>query len=181
MPKTTLVVPHWPLFPENEGMLKRCIQSIPADEKIIIVNEGTGMGKAINKGLELSTGDFIIVSNNDCYLTSGDIQDLCDPEAITLPDNMPGNSGDVPRAFYCMPRTIYQQIGGYDEQFTIGYFEDDDLIERWRQAGIPFKMTRVQVAHNPGSTLDKMPNRNVIFEENRKRFIAKWGHAPNEE
>jgi GT2 family glycosyltransferase len=174
MPKLSLVIPHWPLRPEHDELLNKCVKSIDADEKLIIVNEGTGMGKAINKGLELSTGDYIIVSNNDCELISGDIRDMCDPGFITLPFQMPGQL-DLPRAFYCLPRWIYQRVGGYDERFGIGYFEDDDLIKRWQEAGIKFRQIQsINVSHNPGTTLNTLHNRTEVFEENKKKFQEKW-------
>lgn len=172
--KISAIIPHWPMLPEHDDLLKKCLQSLDADEKIVVVNEGTGMGKAINKGLSLATGDYLVVTNNDCQLTMGSLEDMCDPTCITLPDNMPGQM-DLPRAFYCMPRWIYEQVGGYDEQFKVGYWEDDDLIRRWRIADIPFKMTKVQVQHYPGTTLDKVPERDAIFKENKELYIKKWG------
>lgn len=172
--KISAVIPHWPMLPEHDDLLKKCVRSLDADEVIVVVNEGTGMGKAINKGIELSSGDFIVVSNNDCQMTMGSLQDMCDEEAITLPDNMPGQL-DLPRAFFCMPRWIYEKIGGYDEQFEVGYWEDNDIIRRWQDAGVPFKMTKVQVAHDPGSTLNKMENRDEVFRRNKELYLRKWG------
>lgn len=173
--KISVVIPHWPLRPEHDELLKRCVQALPeVYEKIIVVNEGTGMGKAINKGFELATGDYLMTISNDCMWESGDIAELCNPEAIMLPDKMPGQ-WDVPRCVYCMPRWIYEKVGGYDERFEVGYFEDDDLIHRWRLEGIPFRMTKVQVTHQPGTTLDKMPRRDEIFKINSDKFIEKWG------
>lgn len=175
--KISLVVPHWPVKPEHDDMLLRCIKSIDADEKIVVVNEGTGMGKAINQGLRLTTGDFIIVSNNDCTFSGGDIRDMCDIECITIPNNMPGQ-GDLPRAFYCMPRWIYEKVGGYDERFKVGYFEDDDMILRWEKAEIDIRMiNNVYVDHNPGTTLNNMPDRIAIYEENKRLFDDKWANG----
>lgn len=173
--KITAIIPHWPLRPEHDELLKRCVRSLDADEKIVVVNDGTGMGKAINKGLELATGDFIVISNNDCEMRSGSLQEMCDPEAITLPDNMPGQM-DKPRAFFCMPRWVYEKVGGYDEQFAIGYWEDDDMILRWQEAEVPIRMTRVQVSHLPGTTLNTLENREAVYQENKQKFLRKWGH-----
>lgn len=174
--KISLIVPHWPKEPEHDILLQRCVSSMGADEKLIIVNDGTGMGKAINKGLELATGDYLIVTNNDCELKEGSLYDMCDPEAITIPDNMDGQ-WDMPRSFYCMPRWVYEKVGGYDEQFGVGYHEDDDLIKRWQLAGIPFKMTKIKVAHTPGSTLNNLSNRQELFDENKAKFDEKWGNS----
>ena len=172
--KLSLIVPHWPIRPELDASLKRCVQAIDADEKIIVVNDGTGMGKAINKGLELATGDYLLVSNNDCFHSSGPIRDMCDPHFITVPDSMPGQ-GVMPRAFYCMPRWVYELVGGYDEQFQVGYFEDDDMIRRWMNAKVNIRIVRtVHVDHDPGTTLNNLPNRKEIFENNKALFEQKW-------
>jgi hypothetical protein len=132
------------------------------------------MGKAINQGFKLATGDCFIVSNNDCEVGNGELKDMCYDDAIGLPDNMPGQL-ELPRAFYSLPRWVYESVGGYDEQFKVGYFEDDDLIRRWYVAKIPFRMSKVQVAHSPGTTLNNMPDRQAIYEQNKNRFIEKWG------
>jgi glycosyltransferase involved in cell wall biosynthesis len=174
-PKISAIIPHWPVRPEVDDLLKRCVQALDVFEKIVVVNEGTGMGKAINKGLSLATGDYLLVTSNDCIFQFGDLNDMCDPKAITLPNNMPGQ-WDLPRCFFCLPRWVYEQVGGYDEQFEVGYFEDDDLIRRWRDASIQFvQIPSIIVSHSPGTTLDKMPNRQAIFDENQRRFKKKWG------
>lgn len=178
-PKISLVVPHWPKEPHHDELLRACIKSMPeADEKIIIVNDGTGMGRAINKGLELSTGDFIIVANNDTRLILGSLYDMCNDTSITLPNNMDGQ-WELPRSFFCLPRWVYETVGGYDEQFGVGYFEDDDLIKRWRDAHIPFRMTQVSVEHHPGTTLGKLDNADELYKKNKERYYAKWGEYPN--
>lgn len=178
--KISVIIPHWPVSPEVDDLLKQCVQALPeVYEKIVVINEGTGMGKAINKGFDLASGEYLMTASNDCIWDEGDIDKMCDPEAITIPDNMPGQ-WDKPRCFYCMPRWIYEKVGGYDEQFEVGYFEDDDLIRRWKEAGIPIRMTDVKVNHTPGTTLDKMDNRTEVFEKNKQRFIEKWGDQEND-
>jgi glycosyltransferase involved in cell wall biosynthesis len=161
-------------------MLKRCVQSLPSHyETIVVVNDGIGMGKAINKGFELATGDYLVTLSNDCWWVDGTFQELCDPTAVTLPEHLDGQ-WDKPRCFYCLPRWIYEQVGGYDERFNVGYFEDDDFIHRLYLADIPIKETVVQGGHVPGQTLDKLPNRNEIYNENKEKFKAKWGCYPSE-
>jgi hypothetical protein len=138
------------------------------------------MGKAINKGFELATGDYMMTLSNDCCWVSGDLKDMCDPTAVVIPDSLPGQEGGNPRCFYCMPRWVYEEVGGYDERFTIGYFEDDDWIHRLHLADIPIRSCSVQGGHVPGQTLDKLPNRNEVYNENQEKFKAKWGCYPSE-
>ena len=75
-----------------------------------------------------------------------------------------------------MPRWVYEKVGGYDERFKVGYWEDDDMIRRWEEAQIPIKMLPVQVSHpHAGHTLNNHPDRQELFDANRKLFIEKWG------
>lgn len=170
----SLIIPHWAYKPEHDALLHRCVRSMDADEVLIIVNDGIGMGKAINKGLALAHGDYLVVANNDTTLAKGSLHDLCDPESITVPQ-ISNTVDQKPRSFYCLPRWVYEQIGGYDEQFERGYFEDDDLIRRWEAAHIPIRsMERVVVDHVGGATLNEMEGHTSIFAANKQRYDAKW-------
>ena len=42
-------------------------------------------------------------------------------------------------AFFCaaMPRTVYEKVGGLEERFGLGFFEDDDYCQRGAQGGVP--------------------------------------------
>ena len=75
-----------------------------------------------------------------------------------------------------MPRSVYDKVGGYDEQFEIGYFEDDDLRMRWLEAGIKIhRIESISLHHPGGTTLDTLPNRTEFSQKNHERFEKKWG------
>lgn len=178
-PKVSVIIPHWNRTPELGELLKRCVKSLPeVYEVIVVVNDGLGMGWAINRGFELASGDYLMTLSNDVEWKSGTIEEMCNPQSICIPDNLPGQ-WKLPRCFYCIPRWIYEKVGGYDEQFRVGYYEDDDLIHRWRLAGVPIIMTAVQGEHIPGQTLDKLSNRQILMDENREKFFSKWGALPD--
>jgi hypothetical protein len=76
-----------------------------------------------------------------------------------------------------MKRAVYEAIGGLDEQFGLGLFDDDDLAERARRAGF-----ELAVAHDlfvdhfgsrtfTGAGID--PEK--LLSENGRKFAAKWG------
>lgn len=184
-PKVSVIVPHWPRVPDHDDMLKRCIQSLPeVYEKIIVVNDGTGMGRAINKGFELATGDYLMTLSNDCVWTGGEVEEMCNPDGVVIPAGLPGQ-WDKPRCFYCMPRSVYDRLCAdndgafYDTQFEVGFYEDDDMIYRLHLANIPVITARnVRGAHNPGQTLDKLPNRQELMDKNKERYLKKWGRLP---
>lgn len=175
--KLSVVIPHYPRKPEYDSMLKDTVASLKdADEIIISISEGTGMGRALNFGFNAASGDFLLMCSNDCKLSAGNLKDLCDPDYITVPNDVPGQYNQ-PRSFFCMPRWIWEKGGNYDEQFVPAYFEDDDMINRWRRLGVKVKVVHsVEVAHIPGTTMDALPNRNDIFNVNKVLYLDKWGY-----
>jgi GT2 family glycosyltransferase len=50
-----------------------------------------------------------------------------------------------------MKRAVYTQIGGLDERFGIGFFDDDDLAERARRAGFGLVVANDLFVHHFGS------------------------------
>jgi GT2 family glycosyltransferase len=171
----SLIVPHMP-FPESDALLKELLDSVlGVDERLIIVNDGIGFGAAVNIGFKLARGDYFIVANNDTKLINGTLRSLPDERGVTVP-YIEDSRDDNPRCFYCMPRWVYDEIGGYDEQFEIGYWEDDDLIMRLKEADIPiFLNDRVEVSHfNGGGLTVKRFGEQELFDKNKERFIKKW-------
>ena len=74
-------------------------------------------------------------------------------------------------------RAVYDAIGGLDERFGLGFFDDDDLAERARRAGF-----ELAVAPTCSSTISAAGPLSVngvdadkLLDENAARFAAKWG------
>ena len=150
-PRLSIVVPHWPLDDETDEALRRCVASFPPDcERIIVVNDGTGYGRNVNIGLRLASGDYCAVVNNDCRLDSGDVYDLCVPDAVTSPLVIGerqgfGESiepGAFHGSFWVAPRAVLDPVGLLDERFERAYWEDDDFITRLRKRGSPLSRSR---------------------------------------
>jgi GT2 family glycosyltransferase len=83
-------------------------------------------------------------------------------------------------AFFCvmLPREVYESIGGLDEQFVPGFFEDDDYCLRLGQAGYRIACAEdVFVYHELSASFDQLAlaKRAAIFERNKALFEAKWG------
>lgn len=174
--KISVVIPHWPKTPEHESALKRCVDSlVGVDEIIVEVNDGIGFAKACNLGLKKTTGDYILVVNNDTVVTRGNLENLCVPDTVVVPRMATGQVDNMPRAFYCMPRSVYEKVGGYDERFEGGYFEDDDLIRRWMKAGVPILVKHiVEVNHIGGLTMNTL-DKNELYNQNKQKYEEKWG------
>lgn len=80
---------------------------------------------------------------------------------------------------FCMliKRQVVDQIGGMDEQFGLGNFEDDDYCRRARQAGWTCMVTNEVFIHHFGSrtfTANQI-DFHKLLTTNMKLYEAKWG------
>jgi glycosyltransferase involved in cell wall biosynthesis len=75
-----------------------------------------------------------------------------------------------------MKRAVYDKIGGLDERFGLGLFDDDDLAERARLAGFELAVAHDLFVHHFGSRtfLGNGIDIDKELEENARRFVAKW-------
>lgn len=171
----SVIIPHYPLNQELEDKLQRCVKSLSGyDELILVVNEGIGFSKAINQGMRLAKGDYLVVVSNDTYVVSGDLASLCDSTAVTSP-RVNNQLQELWGCFFCLPRWVYEKVGGFDEQFYPAYWEDNDYILRLREAKVPMKpVASVQVRTEGGQTM-KFLDSSQAHKESNEKFIKKWG------
>lgn len=175
----SLVIPHMPSV-ATDAALARCMQSFKGqyDELVLVVNDGMGYGPAVNLGLKRTSGDYIVVTNNDITLEKGMLRELCHPKKITVPMIDPPAKDQMPRAIFCMPRWAYRQISScgyfYDPRFEVGYWEDDDLIRRLGSIQVA-TVPRVRVNHlNGGGLTMKQMGEQRWHDINQKVFNDKW-------
>ena len=76
-----------------------------------------------------------------------------------------------------MKRAVYEAIGGLDERFGLGFFDDDDLAERARRAGFELAVAHDLFVHHFGSRTfaGNGIDAEKLLDENAGRFAAKWG------
>jgi GT2 family glycosyltransferase/glycosyltransferase involved in cell wall biosynthesis/ribosomal protein S10 len=83
-------------------------------------------------------------------------------------------------AFFCvaMRREVYEEIGGLDEAFGVGFFEDDDYCRRIHAAGYEIAIAEdVFVHHHLSASFDALgaARKQELFEKNKAVYEAKWG------
>ncbi len=181
-----------------------------------ILNEmNHGFAKANNQGIRQSSGDYIILLNNDTILPQGWLSRLLkhlDDSEVGLVGpvtNFVGNEAKVDvtyrtwaemeafaqsytwerdnqvadihmLAMFCvaMRRDVFDLVGELDERFGIGMFEDDDYSLRMRQRGYRIICAADAFVHHFGQAafgkLIRSGDYDRLFDENRRKFEAKW-------
>jgi GT2 family glycosyltransferase/glycosyltransferase involved in cell wall biosynthesis len=88
-------------------------------------------------------------------------------------------------AFLCtlIKREVFEKIGGLDERFSPGNYEDDDFCLRAQLAGYKTVIAQDVFIHHYGSKSFKADGEKKYAERlqiNRKKFVDKWGADPDE-
>lgn len=156
--------------------LQRCIDSFKdqVDEVIVIDDTDISLAAKQNKGMRMAKGDYLIISNDDVEACEGSLEELCIPDKVISPQIHGGTLKTFHGHMFCLPRTIYAEVGGFDETCPGPYHIDSDLWLRFIDAGYsPELSNKVTIFHNhPASTLSKI---GASQYDTRQWFINKWG------
>lgn len=186
------------------------------DRKIILNDENRGFAAGNNQGLEAATGEYLVILNNDTYVTPGWVRTLAahlrrDP-SLGIVGPVTNNIGNEARidiayadmvemieragrytrahagrllplplvAFFCvmLKRTVFERIGGLDERFGLGFFEDDDYCRRVAESGMRVACAEdVFVHHHLSASFNQLQleKRQELFERNKALYEQKWG------
>lgn len=154
----------------TEGWLDRMIEVLESDPKIGIVgpisNEVSGLQKDNNAKYN---------SIEEMHKYAADVQQRNKGEILHFPRV----------AFLCtlIKRDVIDKIGGLDERFSPGNFEDDDFCLRAQLAGYKTVIAKDVFIHHYGSKSFKangLEEYQKRLETNRQIFIDKWGADPDE-
>jgi len=175
-------------------------------------------GYALNIGVRSATGDIIIISCAEMYHIGDLINQISIPVMKgTLSLGIPEGKDDSGEYLDCISRTnkhysdlydrakdlnvklpflfamrrsIYMEIGGYDEDFTGQAYDDNDFVGRLLAYGCSYKQTKAQCVHLYHKRSYRNRNRNSLKYNERlflarqgivKRNIGKdWGRTPND-
>jgi glycosyltransferase involved in cell wall biosynthesis len=191
---------------------------------VIANDQNLGFPRAVNQGLQVALGDYLVLLNNDAVVTDGWLGQLIGLSSMG-PENGPDACGTIglvgPMSNYAAPpqlvehapyrdleemhafarrwrdehrgrwftaaklsgfcvlikRAVYEAIGGLDERFGLGFFDDDDLALRARRAGFELAVAHDLFVHHFGSRsfVGKGIDAEGLLEVNARRFADKWG------
>jgi len=106
--------------------------------------------------------------------------------AFSISEQNKGEIAVFPRiAFFCtlIKHNVLDAIGGLDERFSPGNFEDDDYCLRAQLAGFKTVIALDVFIHHFGSksfTAEGNKRYHELLEKNRRKFILKWGADPDQ-
>lgn len=193
------------------------------DNAIVILNDkNLGFSAGNNVGLEAATGDYLVILNNDTYVTKGWLNGLIKPldsdSTLGIVGPVTNNIGNEAKieigysdmnemavnaerytnahsnqllyvntvAFFCVAfsRNVFEKVGLMDEDFGVGFFEDDDYCNRVRELKLKVAIVEdVFVHHHLSASFDKLKaeDKQKLFEKNKIIYEKKWGEwSPHE-
>jgi len=174
------------------------------DDICLITNKtNQGCAKSWNQGVERSTGDWIIILNNDVRLPSKWLSNLISIANKNSFDVLsPGiREGSLNYDFnhyaekymcrmkcafrlwtpngacFAVKKNVFEKIGVFDENFKVGQYEDADFFRRCKIARLKMGTTGYSFIHHFGSTTQKTitsTNPGNYAEINKQYHRNKW-------
>lgn len=150
-----------------------------------------GIAPSWNDGLSVARGDFLTIVNDDVETCWGWLEgmmyalrgDIC----VSAPAIEHINSGKTglyadykwfPGYCFMMPRSTYEIIGKFDEQFTPFNYEDTDYWTRvLKDDGTLMRNFDVSIRHKEGDVLHGLAY-DEVSAVNKQKFIDKHGFDP---
>lgn len=215
--KVSIIIPTY----NRADLLKTCLDSLKentdlSDKEVIVISNGCvdntvelvnrygspfrvvhwperlGYAKAINAGLVLAKGEYIVLLNNDTKFFANNynwVDLLLEPfklyknVGITGPQFFPNQYANTPCLFFfcvMLSRKVFNAIGFLDERFGIGGNEDLDYCIRAYRAGFTIHKTiahpeakfEFPIFHAGGLTRVHLPD---VREENNEIFRQIYG------
>ena len=171
----------------------------------VIANEtNRGCAAAWNQGIRAGSSDWVVVLNNDVVLPHGWLEGLLDYAEETGTDIVsPGmregkedydvesyarefmsvmkgtaRRGEAHGVCFAVRRRVFERIGYFDENFTIGGSEDTDFFWRAKGAGLTLATTGRSYLHHFGSVTQEYVKATITKRcygpEHRAYFRTKW-------
>ena len=150
---------------------------------ITLIRNGAnrGFSAANNQGAAAADTEYLVFLNNDIQITSPPVQLLCARAGAGI-----AGPGPLVQELYepylegwclCMRRQPLLDLGGWSEDYTLGYWDDVDLCHRAQTAGLP--LTPVpevpQLIHHIGNATgcDGRIDQTALHFMNRGIFVRK--------
>ena len=149
----------------------------------------------IAKALEIKC-DVVFVVNNDVVFAPDTMENLLKwwtggqvvtvtnvgwkREALTHYHRRPALVQSPTFIGFLIDEVVIQRVGWFDEQYKVGYFEDQDYIERCHREDVPTEMALdAPVMHYSSRTIHEGGvEHNAAFAKNKRLFESKYDYTP---
>jgi GT2 family glycosyltransferase len=130
-----------------------------------------GFTGTVNKGLELATGDIIIVMNDDIEMTKECMERFANSEdnCIASPADTASSPDDRFGACWGMTRSTYEKMGKLDERFK-HFYSDREYYDRAKKLGTEITKWHDIVLSHPESSTYNQVDKEKLLKEDSKRF-----------
>ena len=168
---------------DGTGGLLQYWKDIIGDPLVILKNAtNLGFSVACNQGVARADGDTLLFLNNDILIKGDYISPLekAGPQLANFDTGWNVFGGKIISYLvgWClaMRKEIFNDLGGFDEQFSPAYYEDVDLCYNASQKGYKLQSVWVPLDHLPeGQSGNQLDDKRGITEANRVKFAEKWG------
>jgi GT2 family glycosyltransferase len=179
-------------------------QTVLGDKlRVLSFDEPLGYPRAVNEGLPLAEGEFVVLANNDLVFTDKSWLDILVKPlesdrsiAMTGPSKFTFDCGETVREsmgfwLVAMRRSLFDTIGVLDEVFSPGCGEDSDFSIRAKLAGYSLlsvpnpnfnhfgdghRSQDFPVFHKGSATFSEVGKKDgEFYERNKKILEERWG------
>ncbi len=145
-------------------------------------SKNLGWGGGLNMGMKLASGEYFVFVNNDVTVKPGWAEQLIDrfmsKEKIgAISMNSKGGFGG---SFFAIRKTIYEKIGGFDEEnFPLGHAQDCDYLYRLMYEGWDDNVLLIEgFEHYGRRTYEQIEFKTKYLQHPnfaKSDFVKKWG------
>lgn len=185
--KVSLIIPAYFANKELLDMTLNCVRSNTEDVQLLLIADNQPYTINVNNALRASTGDFIVIGNNDITFPEKWLTELLRPLqegfdiATCWSSNQPYKLEDKIEndakfdCLWAMKQEVYKTLGGLDTQFK-GYFSDTDYRRRALNAGFKIgKNCNLVVEHKSKATYKNTDPKDTEYGRSMRLYEAKWG------
>jgi glycosyltransferase involved in cell wall biosynthesis len=165
---------------------------IPLAAKVYRYPENKGVATGWNTGVRLSSAPVVVVMNSDCMVEPGwDVAlyeacaddrrvafpytDHCDGLGFTTPDQ-----GGTAGWCFMFSKSLYHEVGVFDEWFNPAFCEDTDYWHRAWQMGIELSpVPAAHVVHARRTTASTDSRVDMLLQGHRYKYGWKHGVDPH--
>jgi GT2 family glycosyltransferase len=214
MVETSVIIPCWIIDNTLLQITHRCVQAIRDTSKVelILVDNGSliwsdylnseadiivkfpknlGYTKAVNAGFKLASNNYMVVGNNDCFVSPGWEKEMkntlnevssCGISCLHIKGTPKPKTRWIeqttPGSWWMTRKNTFWVFGMLDEQF-FNTFSDLDLVLRLKNKNLSVVASpNITIEHNKQSSLSKFVGHGEERARSMELFYGKWEGRP---